>query len=279
MHVHWLQDEGCGDESVVGGKAASLSRLAALHSVPPAFAIPGLLSHEDNLSDLLVSAICEAYSALGLRLRQPNPAVAVRSSAIGEDGAESSFAGQHDTYLNIRGEDAVLDAVRRCARSAASPHALAYRRQRGLPLDDILMAVLVQALVPAEIAAVVFSANPVTGSREEVMINASWGLGESIVAGTVTPDTFIVAKAGLQLTWRDIARKTRMVVATEAGTIELDVPADMQLAPSLTDTQLQDVASLAVRLEGHLGHAVDVECAIAAGELFLLQCRPITTLR
>lgn len=277
-HIRWLGDDDCHHESVVGGKAASLSRLTYLHRVPPGFAIPAQPAVEHAMADALAAAIEHAYRGLGDRCGTPHPAVAVRSSALDEDGADASFAGQHDTYLNIRGVDAVLDAVRRCVLSASSLEALAYRRQRRLPVDDVRMAVLVQQLVPADVAAVVFSANPISGSRREVMINANWGLGESIVGGTATPDTFVVDKHGLGISWRDIARKERMTVITQTGTAEADVPADRQTASSLDDAQIREVAQLAVMLENAVGYAVDVECAVAGNVLYLLQCRPITTL-
>ncbi len=277
--IRWLGEDDCHDDAIVGGKAASLSRLAAAHAVPPGFAVPALLSHHEDLPGALVPAISAAYQVLAARLGTTDPRVAVRSSAIDEDGTDSSFAGQHDTYLNICGVDALLDAVKRCARSAASPQALAYRTRQGLPMHDVRIAVLVQSLIPSDVSAVVFSANPVTGSRDEVMINASWGLGESIVGGSVTPDTFVINKENLELAWRDISRKERMTVMTAAGTAEIDVPADLQLKPSLDDEQVHEMATLALGLERLLGHEVDIECAIAGGELYLLQCRPITTLR
>ena len=279
MHtIRWLGDDNCHHEAIVGGKAASLSRLASVHAVPHGFAIPALPAVADSLAAPLLPAISIAYRTLGERCGGVEPAVAVRSSAVDEDGANASFAGQHDTYLNIRGADAVVAAVLRCAQSAASLEALAYRRQRGLSVEELRIAVLVQQLVPSDVSAVVFSANPVTGSRDEVMINSNWGLGESIVGGTATPDTFIVSKAGSEVTWRDIARKEIMTVMTETGTADVDVPPSMRTEPSLDDEQVFAMVQLATRLEAHLGHAVDVECAIAGGELFLLQCRPITTL-
>lgn len=277
--IRWLGDDDCHHDAIVGGKAASLSRLAAVHAVPHGFAIPALPAVQDALPDALVAMIGHAYLTLGEKCGTADPAVAVRSSAIDEDGVDSSFAGQHDTYLNIRGADAVLDAILRCARSAASPVALAYRAQRGLPVDDPRIAVLVQQLVPADVAAVVFSANPVTGSRDEVMINANWGLGESIVGGSATPDTFVVSKHPLEVSLRDVARKERMTVMTADGTCEADVPHDRQLVPSLDDEQIRAMTQLALRLEQLLGHPVDLECAISNNQLFLLQCRPITTLR
>lgn len=276
--IRWLGDDDCHEEAIVGGKAASLSRLASLYSVPHGFAIPALPAVHSSLPDALVGAIGDAYRALGERCGEAEIAVAVRSSAISEDGAEASFAGQHDTYLNIRGADAVVDAVMRCAQSAASAEALAYRKQRGLPLDDLRSAVLVQELVPSDVSAVVFSANPVTGSSDEVVINSNWGLGESIVRGGTTPDTFVVSKHGLEVSQREIALKVRMTVMTDTGTTEVDVPAALQIKPSLDDAQIREMAQLAVVLERAVRHLVDVECAIARDVLYLLQCRPITTL-
>lgn len=276
--VHWLGEDRCHDDSYVGGKAASLSRLAALHTVPPGFAIGALPAHQTAIAGELAVGIEQAYRGLASRCGSEAPPVAVRSSALDEDGLDASFAGQHDTYLNIRGVGAVMDAVARCIGSASSNEALAYRRNRGLPTDDVRMAVLVQQLVPSDVSAVAFSANPITGCRDEVMINANWGLGESIVGGIATPDTFVVEKETLAVSWHDIAMKTRMTVMTEAGTEEADVPPALRETRSLSETDVRRIAELAVALERHTGHAVDVECAIADGTLYLLQCRPITTL-
>lgn len=276
--IRWLGEDDCHHEAYVGGKAASLSRLASKHTVPHGFAISAIEAAEHAVVDGLLPAIEHAYRTLGERCGITHPPVAVRSSAVDEDGADASFAGQHDTYLNIRGVEAVLDAIRRCILSAASHEALSYRQQRGLATDRVHMAVLVQMLVPSDVSAVVFSANPISGSRDEVMINSNWGLGESIVGGTATPDTFIVQKRGLEVSWRDIATKDRMTVLTDAGTADADVPAELRSAPSLKDEQVRDVAQLALTLEESVGNPVDVECAIAKDTLYLLQCRPITTL-
>jgi pyruvate,water dikinase len=276
--IHWLGDDDCHREAIVGGKAASLSRLAALHTVPHGFAIPAVPALADAVPGPLVPSIEAAYHALGEHCGSAPLPVAVRSSAIDEDGSDSSFAGQHDTYLNIRGAEAVVHAVLRCARSAASHEALAYRTARGLSVEDVRIAVLVQQLVASDVSAVAFSANPVTGSRDEVMINANWGLGESIVGGMATPDTFVVSKSARAVTASDIACKTVMTVMTETGTEDADVPAAIRTQPSLEDAQVMAIAELATRLERDLGFAVDIECAFARGQLFLLQCRPITTL-
>lgn len=276
--IRWLGDDDCHHHAIVGGKAASLSRLAALHAVPHGFAVSALPALQSAIPETIIPRIRSAYGALGERCGVPEPAVAVRSSALDEDGSDASFAGQHDTYLNIRGHDAVLDAVARCIQSAASREALAYRQARGLAIDGVRIAVLVQELVPSDVSAVVFSANPVTGSRDEVMINSNWGLGESIVSGTATPDTFIIAKHSLEVTERYVAQKDRMTVTTAAGTTDVDVPAELREKSSLDDSQIAAMTRLALMLESALGHAVDIECAFARSNLYLLQCRPITTL-
>jgi len=206
------------------------------------------------------------------------PSVAVRSSALDEDGAGASFAGQHETYLNVVGAQAVAEAVARCWASVRSSRALQYRRQHGFALDGFRIAVLIQQLVHADVSSVMFSANPVTGNRDEVMINASWGLGESIVGGTVTPDTYVVRKADMATVSRRIAEKRRMTVMATDGTCEVEVPRFLRMQPTLGQEQLMEMAQLGVALERRMGHPVDVECAYHAGKLFLLQCRPITTL-
>jgi pyruvate,water dikinase len=135
------------------------------------------------------------------------------------------------------------------------------------------------AFVIADVSAVAFSANPVTGDRGEIMINASWGLGESIVGGSVTPDTYAVRKADWSIVRRSIAIKVRMVVPVAGGTREVEVPRPLQGAAALDDSGVMEVAQLAEALEATTGSPVDIECAYQQRELYLLQCRPITTLR
>ncbi len=277
--IHWLGATACDDAGLVGGKAASLSRLAGIQRVPPGFALEASSASQGSMPAEVGLAIGDAYLELGRPFETDELPVAVRSSALDEDSADASFAGQHDTYLNVRGRESVIDAVQRCIASATSAGALEYRAQRGLPASDVRIAVLVQQLVMSDVSAVVFSANPITGDRDEVMINASWGLGESIVGGTVTPDTFTVAKRELSVTWRDLACKERMTVLHEDGTKEVPVPDHLQSVTSLDDRQVLEAAALAMSLEQAFGYAVDVECAFAQDKLYLLQCRPITTLQ
>lgn len=290
--ILWLGESACHDQALVGGKVANLSRLAADHRVPPGFCLTtaaydqarssgirlhGPVAGAGDLPAALADSLAAAYRTLAGRCGEAEPAVAVRSSAVDEDGVGASFAGQHETYLNIAGVAAVAEAVRRCWRSGQSERALEYRRHHGLAPDGARMAVLVQQLVVADASAVVFSANPVTGSGDEVVINASWGLGESIVGGTVTPDSYVVQKTDLAITARQIGEKGRMTVLVPGGTQEVAVPRLFQSRPTLEDAQVTSLARLALALEATMGWPVDVECAYHAGQLYLLQCRPITT--
>jgi pyruvate,water dikinase len=279
MNLLWLGDPKSFDATLVGGKAANLSRLARMyHRVPDGFSLPVTVMDEAHPHDLQ-NEISAAISDLMACHRLDDFIAAVRSSAVDEDGAAASFAGQHETYLNIVGAEAIIEAVTRCWESARSERALEYRRQQGLSVDRPQIAVLVQRLVASDVSAVLFSANPVTGSRDEIMINASWGLGESIVGGTVTPDTFIVRKSDLEITQRMIEDKQHMTVAAPHGTSEVEVPHFLRTETCLNDEQIVEMAKLALTLEVTMEHPVDVECAYAEGELYLLQCRPITTLQ
>ena len=279
MNLLWLGDPKSFDTALVGGKAANLSRLARMyHRVPDGFSLPVTVMGESHPLDLR-DEITRAISDLMACHRLPDFVAAVRSSAVDEDGATASFAGQHETYLNIVGAEAIIQAVIRCWESARSEHALEYRRQQGLSVERPQIAVLVQQLVAADVAAVVFSANPITGDRDEVIINANWGLGESIAGGTVTPDTFIVRKSDLAVVQRIIADKQRMTVSVPGGTHEVETPRFLRNTSSLNDEQVTEMARLIVTLEATMQHPVDVECAYAEGELYLLQCRPITTLQ
>jgi pyruvate,water dikinase len=274
----WLGTPDCDDPRVVGGKAANLSRLFGRYRVPPGFVVPAVQASA-ALGAEREGAIVEAYTELGRLCGESSVSVAVRSSAPDEDSALASFAGVHATYLNVRGAEAVVDAARRCAESAASEVAAQYREARGMPTKDARIAILVQQLVAADASAVAFSVNPVTGDRNEVVITSNWGLGESIVSGYVTPDTFVVRKALLAITSRDLGAKERMTVLATAGVADASVDAEGRGRFSLTDDEVLEVARLAIALEAEMGAPVDVECAIAGGVLHLLQCRPITTLR
>ena len=282
-NILWLGDRACDDPAQVGGKAAHLSRLAANYPVPSGFCLTAAAFDPEHygeapLPTALAAALAAAYEALAHRTGFPDVPVAVRSSALDEDGDLASFAGQHETELNLVGVDAVLGAVVRCWASGHNERALAYRKQQGLDTEEVRLAVLVQQLVMADTSAVVFSANPISGNRDEVVVTASWGLGESVVSGTVTPDTWVVRKADLTVKEERIGAKERMTVAVTAGTREVAVPRLLRERASLSRAQVTELAKLAMELEEKMGRPVDIETAYAREELFLLQCRPITTL-
>jgi pyruvate,water dikinase len=286
MELVWLSHPEAANPALVGGKAASLSRLTAEYLVPPGFCLTTAAfeaaGRSRNASDRLPFAIADqigqAYRALAAEAGVLDPSVAVRSSAVDEDGDIDSFAGQHETFLNVSGLASVTQAVLHCWESAHSIRALEYRRQRGLSTNRVRLAVLIQQQIISDVSAVAFSANPLSGSRDDVMINASWGLGESVVGGSVTPDTYVVARQALAVSSRQIATKTRMTIAVPGGSREVDVPRLLQARPALSDSQASEIARLAVALEERMGWPVDIECAYHAGRLYLLQCRPITTL-
>jgi phosphoenolpyruvate synthase/pyruvate phosphate dikinase len=293
--IVWLGEPAAEVRALVGGKVAPLSRLAARFTVPPGFClttraydVAGPLAGQSDdaeasvLPDRLRREVAAAYHRLAALTGIEQPAVAVRSSAVDEDGADTSFAGQHDTYLNVAGAEAVCEAIVRCWASARAPRALEYRRQHGLATEGARIAVLVQHLVLADVAGVIFSANPLSGRRDETVINASWGLGESVVGGSVTPDTYVVRTDGPPAAWsiaeRGLAEKRRMTVAVPGGTREVDVPRMLRSRPALEDAQILTMARLARDLEASMGWPVDLEVAFRDDTLYLLQCRPITTL-
>ena len=205
-------------------------------------------------------------------------ALAVRSSATAEDLPTASFAGQQDTYLNVRGETALLAAVKNCWASLWTARAISYRRRQEIDPATVSLAVVVQLLVPASAAGVLFTANPVNGQTDEVLINATWGLGEAIVSGQVTPDTVVVAKENGAIRARQTARKAVMTVLTEQGTEEQAIPAAHQADPVLDDATAQELARLGERIEAHYGQPMDIEWALVDGDIAILQARPITAL-
>jgi len=287
MNVLWLGHSDCHEVARVGGKAANLSRLAADFRVPPGFClIPevqaefmnGTVSGGMDVPEALLALVAGAYGNLGKVCGAENPSVAVRSSAVDEDGMASSFAGQYDTYLNVSGPQSVSSAVMKCWASADGDRMQSYRQEQNLGAGSGGVAVLIQQLVNASTSGVVFSANPITGSRDEVMINASWGLGESVVSGSVTPDTLVLRKSDGSIIDSNLGAKDKMTVRSEGGTEEVDVPASQRQQLSLSEDQMRELVNLASGLEDKMGWPVDLEFAYDGLDLYLLQCRPITTL-
>jgi pyruvate,water dikinase len=201
--------------------------------------------------------------------------VAVRSSAVGEDGAASSFAGQHLTVLGVTHEVGLLEAIRAVFDSGRAASALAYRATHGLDLDP-RMGVVIQSLVRADVAGVAFSKNPVS-QKDERVIEASWGLGEAVVQGIVTPDSYRVARGG-ELLEQSAGEKDLAIRWSDAGELS-EVPVDAALIHELclTPAMLLELDSLVSRCEAAFGGTQDIEFAFAGGELFLLQRRPISS--
>lgn len=204
--------------------------------------------------------------------------VAVRSSATIEDLDEGSFAGGQESLLNVEGEVALLAAVKRCWSSVLTPRALFEFKRRGIDPADVGLAVVVQQLVPADAAGILFTANPVTGNAREVVINAGWGLGQAVASGRVTPDTVVVDKATRRLTGVEVGDKTIMTVLTPGGTAEQPVERRRRERQVLTPTQVRALVDLGCAVEGYFGRPQDVEWAIAGEQIHVLQSRPVTTL-
>lgn len=295
-----FEDMGAADTTRVGGKGANLGEcFRAGLPVPPGFCV-STDAYRDATHEIadhvradaargnavaarnrvlglplppsLSSAIADAYDRLGA------PTVAVRSSATAEDLPEASFAGQQDTYLGIVGIDAVLDAVRRCWASLWTDRAVDYRRQHDVPDNDLAVAVVVQTMVAADTAGVLFTRNPVTGEQTTMLASAAYGLGESVVAALVTPDTFVLSRTPPAVVDRQLGSKqSRIDVATAGGTVSMEVSEADRAMQSVSDEQLLRLTELGERVEAHYGTGQDIEWAFVGQDLYLLQARPITT--
>lgn len=314
--IEWLH-RGALSREVVGGKAASLSALlAGGFAVPLGFAVSAdgyrhfeaasgagkrlaamaegldardfaaVRAFSQQASDMILATglpadlsgqVSAAYDDL---VAMSGVAVAVRSSAISEDGAGASFAGLYESYLNVLGIRDVLASLHQCYASLWSERAVRYRALKGGSIEGDAMGVVVMGLVPSETSGIAFTAHPVTGDRDRVVINSSWGLGEAIVSGRVTPDSFIVHKESLALLEREIYQKQLAIFPHPdgGGTIEREVTGERATAPSMSDEQAKAVARMATRVETHFGSPQDVEWGMAHGQIFVLQSRPITTL-
>ncbi len=275
-----LLSEGPHPVNLVGGKAAQLSDLLSERvDVPPGFVVTtdshrAFLERQESDREELPAAVADAIEHR-LSVFAADARFAVRSSAIFEDLADASFAGQYETFLDVP-KDGVKDAVLRCWASARTSHARQYARGRGLVLDQSLMGVLIQRLVPAEAAGVAFSIHPVT-REDQVVVNAAYGLGEGVVSGLVTPDAFEIDKATGQVLSRFLGFKEVMIrPRSQGGTETIDTPEELAGRFCLSDQDVARISSLTVQLERLKGVPVDIEWAIADGALYCLQMRAIT---
>lgn len=314
--IGWFADIGLSDRPTVGGKGGSLGELKrAGIPVPPGFVVrtaaferflstlekdepirsrvEALGSQELDkilplsqhlrarlerapLPDDVNSEILAAYTELCGR--DSNPPLAVRSSATTEDAADASFAGLQDTYLWTIGAQATLRCVRSCWASLYSTPSITYRRKREMPESSVAMAVVVQAMVNAHRAGVMFTRSPMTGDRSVVTIEGAWGLGSSVVSGEVTPDRFVIGKVTGEISVREISDKhIQQLPAPGGGIQDVETPEELRRVPCLSDAEITALRDIARKVERHYGRPQDIEWAIDhAGEIRLLQSRPET---
>jgi pyruvate,water dikinase len=261
--------EEAHDEAVFGSKAVGLGEAARGGlPLPPGVALAGAIVEEVAAGEEdAISEVAAAVSAL------PGP-LAVRSSAVDEDGANASFAGQHITLLNIRSVEGVSEAVREVWWSANSDSAITYRQRSGL-FRRPSVGVVVQSLLAPTVAGVMFTQNPINGVDER-MIEASWGLGEAVVAAQVIPDSFRIDRNGRIVSRTPGLKKIAIRSLPEGGTFEESVAPELIEALCVSDDELGMLHELATRCEALYGPGRDIEWAIADGRLYLLQCRAIT---
>ena len=316
-HIAWFDEVGLADRGEVGGKGASLGELkcagidvpsgyvvrtggferflAALEREAPVRATVAALDPHDldaitacsralrrriegsALPREVLADLAAAYERL-LAAGGAQP-LAVRSSATCEDAADASFAGLQDTYLWVRGLEQTVQRVRSCWASLYSVESISYRLQHGFPEKQVAMAVVVQIMVDAATAGVMFTRSPTTGDRSVVTIEGAWGVGSAVVGGEVTPDRWVLGKITGEISVREISDKQIQHVAAAAGGIEaVAVSEERRRVPCLSDAQLQQLRELARRIERHYGRAQDIEWAVdrASGAILLLQSRPET---
>jgi pyruvate, water dikinase len=315
QYISWFHDIGLVDRPKVGGKGGSLGELhRAGINVPPGFVVRteafegfidalerrspvracvdglaadelagmGAVSRElrariedSPLPADLQQEIRDAYGRLG----EPPPAVAVRSSATTEDSADASFAGLQDTYLWVTRADSLIDKIRSCWASLYSLESLSYRRRHGIAESTVAMAVVVQIMVDARTAGVMFTRSPISGDRSVISIEGAWGLGSALVSGEVTPDHWVVAKITGEISVREISDKAIRHARSPAGGVEeLAVEESMRREPCLSDGELQSLRAIGRRVERHYGRPQDIEWAIDrhTQQIVLLQSRPET---
>ncbi|MEN6551534.1 MAG: phosphoenolpyruvate synthase [Methanobacterium sp.] len=317
--VEFFEELGKEDVDVAGGKGANLGELTnAGINVPPGFVITSetydkfiketgifdeimsildaidvndtkeLQGASARIKEIIMKAyvpddirttVIEAYNALCQRIGKENAFVAIRSSATAEDLPEASFAGQQDTFLNIRGPEDVLIYVQKCWASLFESRAIFYREENNFDHSKVYIAVVVQEMVNAEKAGVMFTVHPSTG-EEQILLEAAWGLGEAVVSGTVTPDTYWVDKKTGKVFNCNISEKNTMFTKDpDAGkTVQLDVPEDLKNKRVLSDEEIAALTKLGARIQEHYDFPQDTEWAMENGKVFMLQSRPITTL-
>jgi pyruvate,water dikinase len=244
--------------------------------------IQGLINNV-SLPDEIKSAIAEGYALFCEECSVETVPVAVRSSATAEDLPTASFAGQQDTYLWVEGTKKVLDSVQRCWASLFTPRAIDYRNKNDFPHEKVLISVGIQKMVNSRAAGVMFTINPINGDPSKVVIEGNWGLGETVVGGTVNPDKFVVDKVVMEINEKIISAKHIKCVYDpgRGGVVDVDVEPDMQSKCCLEQQEIKELAKIAKEIEKHYGRAMDIEWAIDKDfsfpeNVFILQARPET---
>ncbi len=321
-YVIGFEEVGKGSLPIVGGKNASLGEmLKAGIRVPPGFAIttdsylelistagiaseiqtilsrvnPDDVASLDNacakiqalilnatMSAPIASAIKENYCRLCDQCQVDDLPVAVRSSATAEDLPNASFAGQQDTFLWVKGLDAVIQMAQKCWASLFTARAIGYRAKMNFPHDKVLISVGVQKMVNSRTSGVLFTVNPLNGDPSKIVVEGSWGFGEAVVSGSVTPDKFVVDKVCYEVNERTISTKTvECIYEPGQGVVHREVDASRQAVPCMNDRELMELVKVAKRIEDHYGCPMDVEWAIDhdltfPDNVFIVQSRPET---
>lgn len=270
-YLRYLQYCDYRQVSLVGGKAASLGEmLRAGIPVPPGFVIT-TDAFRAGMTGELEQEITEAYETLGVQR------VAVRSSAVAEDSKDASWAGQLESYLNVT-KDGLIEAVEKCWSSINSERAKSYADEHNVSKDQRAVAVVIQVMVDSEISGVMFTANPVSGNRDEVMFEAAYGLGEMIVQGMVTPESIVINKKTNRIISRAQHRQITQLIYKSGKNTEVPVKKELQDKNILTQAQIKKLSKIADKIEHHYAAPQDIEWAISENKIYIVQSRPITTL-
>jgi len=311
--IKWINDVNKEDIAVAGGKGANLGEMLKNDfPVPPAFIVTAdafwsfleetkikdsvfnilrnvnvdepddLEKKSEEIKKIIINAnipwttevdILDAYRKLD------DGFVAVRSSATAEDLPGASFAGQQETFLNVKGEQTLLESVKQCWASLYTPRAIFYREKQGFKHEDVKLAVVVQKMVNADVSGVMFTSDPITG-KPKVLIEVGYGLGESVVGGKITPDTYVVDQNTLKIEDKNISvQKIEYVKGEDGKTTEVEVEQWKQDKQKMSDNDIVKLAEIGKRIETHYNEPMDVEWCMENNEIYIVQARPVTTIK
>lgn len=321
--MQWIKpfsEIGKDDASIAGGKGASLGEMTqAGIPVPPGFVVTAgafdhfledaaLVSEIDSILDsvnpaktdtvenaskkiqalildekkeipkTIIEETLSSFAALGA------PYVAVRSSATAEDGSTAAWAGQLDTYLNTT-KETLIQNLKRCWASLYTPRAIFYRLEKGMKTFKVSVAVVVQKMVESDAAGIAFSVHPVTEDRNQMIIEGAWGLGEAVVSGQITPDSYVVTKKPFEIIEKEIAEKEKGLfrkdrgLPGQGGNEWKEITPERKNAETISDREVAELSNIVLTIEKHYGFPVDVEWALEKGVFYITQSRPITTLK